>query len=97
MSELNTKVYNMKRDFVQSLSDVLHKANPDLACCWYVVCDDERPEYGEDLRDTNGSHLVTGDEYIIVLCRNGYYYYVNVTANSLMTMAAELFRAMAGK
>jgi hypothetical protein len=36
-------------------------------------------------------------EFVIVTCKNGYKYEVNVTACSLTAIAEEVFRAMMGK
>lgn len=44
--------------------------------------------------DTRGHQLIPGDWYIEVECRNGYKYYINVTADSVITMAIEVLKAM---
>ena len=41
--------------------------------------------------DNRGNRLVIGDWYVIVTCGDGYKYYINVTADSVVTMCAEVF------
>lgn len=41
--------------------------------------------------DNRGHQLVVGDWYVIVTCGDGYKYYINVTADSVVTMCAEVF------
>lgn len=47
--------------------------------------------YPELVRDNHGHKLIPGDEYVVVVCRNGYQYHINVTGDSVVTMCAETF------
>ncbi|MBE5799366.1 MAG: hypothetical protein E7321_05375 [Clostridiales bacterium] len=47
--------------------------------------------FPELLHDNRDNPLLPGDDYLVITCRNGYQYYVNVTADSALTACAELF------
>lgn len=47
--------------------------------------------------DSRGHRLTIGDWYVIVTCSNGHKYYVNVTADSVVTMCAEVFNFIQNK
>ena len=46
--------------------------------------------YPELVRDNRGHELIPGDEYVVVVCQNGYQYHINVTDDSVVTMCAEV-------
>ena len=70
------------------------------ARCRYIVMDDQ---YMSDLAcvqlacDNNGNRLVTGNEYMIITCANGYRYYVDITWDSVLTACSEVFRFISSK
>jgi hypothetical protein len=76
------KYYLEKRDFVAKLNEALNFAKPHLTCEFKL---------GEEIGKTQGI------EYVVVTAKNGYQYFVNVTANSLALIGEEVFKAMAGK
>ena len=71
-----------KKEFVAQLSKTLNMAKPHLTCEYKL---------GEEIGKGKG------DEYVVVTCANGYQYHINVTADSLICMAEEVFRAMVAK
>ena len=64
------------------------------AHCEYLVMDEAYmstlaiPEFA---RDSRGNPLLIGDQYMVVTCSNGYKYYINVTADSVLAACAEVF------
>ena len=80
--KINDKYYVEKKEFVAKLSECLNMAKPHLTCEFKL---------GEEIGK------VPSDEYVVVTCANGYQYCVNVTADSLVCMAEEVFRAMVAK
>lgn len=64
------------------------------AHCEYLVMDETYmgtlviPEFA---RDSRGNPLLIGDQYMVVTCANGYKYYINVTADSVLAACAEVF------
>lgn len=79
---INDKNYLEKRYFVAKLSDTLNFAKPHLTCEFKL---------GEEVGQ------IQGDEYVVVTARNGYQYFVNVSADSLAAIGEEVFRAMVCK
>lgn len=76
----------------ENISCILQREK-GMTCVFYVM--DKRyydnlalPQFSADNR---GNQLVIGDWYVIVTCSNGYPYYINVTADSVVTMCAEVF------
>ena len=80
--KINDNLYIEKKDFVAKLSETLNLAKPHLTCEFKL---------GEEIEKTQG------DEYVVVTARNGYQYFVNVTADSLALIGEEVFKAMCGK
>ncbi len=76
----------------QSISEIMQRVSG--AHCAYLVMDDAymstlaMPQYSTDNR---GNRLMIGDQYMVITCANGYRYYVNVSADSIMTACAEVF------
>ena len=76
----------------ENISCILQREK-GMTCVFYVM--DKR--YYENLAlpqfsaDNRGHQLVVGDWYVIVTCGNGYKYYINVTADSVVSMCAEVF------
>ena len=76
----------------ENISCILQREK-GMTCVFYVM--DNRyyknlalPQFSADNR---GHQLVVGDWYVIVTCGDGYKYYINVTADSVVTMCAEVF------
>ena len=80
--QINDKYYNEKKEFVEKLNTALNFAKPHLTCEFKL---------GEEVEK------IKGVEYVVVTARNGYQYFVNVTANSLAAVGEEVFRAMVAK
>lgn len=80
--KINDKLYIEKKEFVAKLSDALNFAKPHLTCEYKL---------GEEIDKSHGY------EFVVVTARNGYKYFVNVTADSLTAIGEEVFRAMMGK
>lgn len=74
---------------ITELIDKLYKAK-----CEYYVMDDEYLSllaYHQLSCDNHGNNLFKGDAYMIITVSNGYKYYVNVTADSVLTACSEVF------
>jgi hypothetical protein len=80
--KINDKYYERNKQFVIELGKLLNIAKPHLVSCEYKL--------GEELHQPDG-------EFVIVTCKNGYKYEVNVTACTLTAIAEEVFRAMMSK
>lgn len=80
--KINDKLYNEKQEFVAKLSEALNLAKPHLTCEFKLGEEIDKPR---------------GYEFVVVTARNGYQYFVNVTADSLAAIGEEVFRAMMGK
>lgn len=74
------------------MTDILIKEK-NMGCVFVVMDDDylNALECPELVRDSRGNRLFVGDWYVVIVCNNGYRYYVNVTADSVITMCAEVF------
>ncbi|MBR6570414.1 MAG: hypothetical protein IKK75_08185 [Clostridia bacterium] len=70
------------------------------AHCTYMIVDDAYIaglRYPELVRDSRGNRLISGDQYMIVTCPNGYQYYINITGDSVLTACDEVFHYISGK
>lgn len=77
---------------VENINCILQREK-GMTCAFYIM--DKRyydslalPQFSADNR---GHRLIVGDWYVIVTCANGYKYYINVTADSVVSMCAEVF------
>lgn len=64
------------------------------AKCEYIIMNDDylsQLAFPQLACDSRGHNLFKGDEYMIITCSNGCKYYVNVTADSVLTACAEVF------
>ena len=62
--------------------------------CMFIVMNDgylKNLKCPELVRDSRGNRLFVGDWYVVITCNNGYRYFVNVTADSVTAMCAEVF------
>lgn len=90
--------YPQYHEACQNLSRILYD-NKKMTCYLMRMT----PEYIAELphpeivRDNNGDKLFPGYEYVVVVCENGYKYYVNVSGDSVITMCAEVFNFIQGK
>lgn len=87
-------------EFVRHLSAVLHMAKPHLTCHFEIYQNEStlpNPCEGALIHDMRGNRLLHGDWYIVMECRGGHRYYINVTWDSLVTMAKETFERMENK
>ena len=80
--KINDELYNEKKEFVAKLNEAFNFAKPHLTCEFKL---------GEEIGKSQG------DEYVVVTARNGYQYYICVTADSLAAIGEEVFRAMVAK
>lgn len=70
------------------------------AGCVYMIMDEAylaRLRYPELVRDSRGNRLILGNQYMTVICPNGYQYYINVTGDSVLTACDEVFHFISGK
>ena len=101
--KINDKYYERNKQFVTELSKLLNMAKPHLVSCEFKLGEELpiRNRYQEQL--IKGEFVMTETpyqpegEFVIVTCKNGYKYEVDVTACSLIAIAEEVFRAMVGK
>lgn len=75
-----------KKEFVDALSPILTMAKPNLIQAEYMK--------GEDIESLR---LNPDDEFVVITCENRHRYYVNVTANSFIAIAHQVFREMESK
>ena len=83
-----TMTFSEKAAFVKSCGELLRIAKPNLVSCELLK--------GADIQSVTKTHIPTND-YVKVLCENGYFYTINVTANSLCSIASEIFNKMTSK
>ena len=101
--KINDQYYERNKQFVVELGKLLNMAKPHLVSCEYKLGEEfpVRNRYQEQL--VKGEFVITPipyqpeGEFVIVTCKNGYKYEVNVTACSLAAIAEEVFRAMVSK
>lgn len=86
------KQMNLMHDTARKITELI-----DGLCkakCEYRIMDDNYigllpiPQLSQD---NHGHCLVAGDAYMIITCSNGYKYYINVTADSVLTACSEVF------
>ena len=77
-------------DFVKKCGELLNIAKPHLINCELKL--------GKDIK-TNPfeTAFALDEEYVVVLCDNGYTYKICVEANSLIAIATAIFNGMAHK
>ena len=80
--KINDELYLEKKAFVAELSKLLNIAKPHLTCEFKL---------GEEIDKDHGG------EYVVVTAKNGYQYKIDVTCDSLVCVAEEVFRKMASK
>lgn len=74
-----------KAEFTGKCGELLNMANSDLVKCEY--------KKGSDL-DPKKHNKYPDDEFVLITCKNGYNYLINVTCNSLMGIASAIFNEM---
>ena len=80
--------------FVQELNKVLRIAKPHLTV-HYALGQDIELKTGEEVyykKSKGFSPYHNGEEYLVVECEGGHHYVINITANSLASIAEELFK-----
>ena len=79
--------------------DALIKRTSGAHCRYFVMNDEYMSgiRYPELVRDNNGNRLITGEQYMVITCANGYMYYVNISGDSVLTACAETFQFISGK
>jgi len=76
--------------FVRKCGELLSMAKPNLLKCELKL--------GKNIkRKSHEPGFAPDDEYVIVTCENGYDYKINVTGNSLGSIAEAIFNEMAHK
>ena len=85
--------------FVQELDKVLRIAKPHLTVHYALGQDIELKTVGEIYykQDKGFSPYHDGEEYLVIDCEGGHQYVINITANSLSTIAEALFKFVACK
>jgi len=83
-----------KSEFVKKCGEVLNLAKPHLISCEYCLGKDIELTEVERL---SGYRYTDEDEYVFIMCENGYHYNLLVTGNSLIAIAAEIFNSMVNK
>ena len=101
--KINDELYLEKKAFVVKMSELLNMAKPHLTCEFKLGEElPTRKRYATS-QNEEGSTVYTkvdyqpSGEFVIVNCKNGYKYEINVTADSLAAIAEEVFRAMVCK
>jgi hypothetical protein len=79
--------------FVLKCGELLKIAKPHLASCELkkgqeIPVSENKKKY---------EHYISGDEYVVVTCKNGFRYVLPVEGNTLNAIAEEIFRSMAYK
>lgn len=93
--ESNVNQMRFAANKITEIIDATSKAK-----CEYRVMDDEYigmlaiPQLSQD---NHGHCLFAGDAYMIITCSNGYKYYINVTADSVLAACAEVFNFIQNK
>lgn len=82
---------NERIEFVHKCGELLNIAKPSLTKCELKL--------GKDIPANELMHerFVPDDEYVLIMCANGYTYKLLVEANSLVAIAEEIFKSMANK
>lgn len=83
-----------KIEFVQELDKVLRIAKPHLTL-HYALGQDIELKTAEEIyyKQSKGfSPYHKEEEYLVIECKGGYHYVINITADSLAAIAEELFR-----
>lgn len=88
-----------KITFVNKLNEVLQLAKPHLTVR-YALGQDIKLKTAEEIyfMESKGiSPYHTNEEYLVIDCNSGHQYVRNITANSLVAIAEELFKFVASK
>lgn len=83
-----------KIEFVRELDKVLRIAKPHLTV-HYALGQDIELKTGEEVyykKSKGFSPYHNREEYLVVECEGGHHYVINITANSLASIAEELFK-----
>lgn len=94
-SDANVDLMKIAANKITELLDWIYRAK-----CEYYIMDDEylsQLAYPELSHDNHGNRLIKGCAYMIITVSNGYKYYVNVTADSVLTACAEVFNFIQNK
>lgn len=97
------KYYARKYEFVQELGKVLNMAKPNLVKCELKLGEELPTEKRWIETETPEGKAYTqidwqpDGEWVLITCENGYQYKINVTADSLASIAEEVFREMVCK
>lgn len=101
--QINDKHYLIKKDFVTRLGELLYMAKPNLVRCEFKLGKElptEKRYITEETPEGTAYHQIDWQpdgEWVVVTCENGHEYKINVTADSLATIAEEVFREMVNK
>ena len=88
-----------KITFVNKLNEVLQLAKPHLTVR-YALGQDIELKTAEEIyfmKSKRFSPYHTNEEYLVIDCNSGHQYVRNITANSLASIAEELFKFVASK
>lgn len=89
---LNNEHLMRMRLAAKKISEILDWTSK--AKCEYIIMNDDylsKLTFPQLACDNHGTPLLKNDAYMIITCSNGYKYYVNVTADSVLTACAEVF------
>ena len=88
-----------KIEFVRKLDKVLRIAKPHLTV-HYALGQDIELKTAEEIyykKNKGFSPYHNGEEYLVIDCEGGHHYVINITANSLASIAEELFKFVVSK
>lgn len=84
-----------RKEFVFKVGELLHAAKPNLMYCRLATGSDIVRENTDELSWSQRYPQIVAseyDEWVVVMCENGYKYYVPVSANSLAAIAEAVFK-----
>lgn len=77
------------KEFVQKCGELLVIAKPHLVKAEYKL--------GSEIPSSSFKRIIPDAEYAVVTCENGHTYEIDITANSLNSIAEAIFHATAYK
>jgi hypothetical protein len=89
-----SKIYNVAREyFVNEYLNNLLTATGQFTGCKKIY-GNYAIWHKKEIRGALFYPFMENDEYVMVTCKNGYHYFVNITGDSLMSIAESVLREM---